>query len=1098
MTMMHMLFRRSCRPILFLTAAIAVGMWSVPSAAFDPELFKGLAARALGPAAMSGRITVVRPVDSNPSTIYIGTASGGVWKSVDGGMTFTPIFDRQPVHSIGAVAINPANPDIVWVGTGEADTRNSVSYGNGVYKSLDAGKTWSYMGLAGTERINAIKLDPTNPEIAYVAALGTLWAPNTERGVFKTVDGGKTWTKILYVDDSTGATDIEIDPVNPKKMFAAMWQFRRLPYHFQSGGKGSSLWRSVDGGGTWTRITEEDGLPSGDWGKADFAIAPSEPSTVYLILETAGNNVAARSDDGGYNWVITHETLNNNARPFYYTEIQVDPKNPNRVYNVESTVGVSIDRGKTFATLPSITCCSEPNAIHVDVHSLWINPSNPSHLMVGNDGGVAISYDMGKTWRFVENLPLGQFYHVHVDNDLPYNIYGGMQDNGSWKGPSEVWENGGIRNFHWQEVFFGDGFDTAPDADDSMQGYAMAQGGSLVRWNMRTGETRFIQPQPPNADTELRFNWNAGLALDPFDSATVYYGSQFLHKSVDRGTTWRIISPDLTSNKPEWRKFKETGGLTPDVTSAENYETIIAIAPSPVRKDVLWVGTDDGRLHVTRNGGKTWDSLDGKAGGVPANTWIPHITASPHEAGTAFVVYDNHRRGDMKTYVYRADNYGSRFTNLATPTVSGHALAIQQDPVNPNLLFLGTEFGLYVSWDGGRAWMKWTAGVPTASVMDIAIQKRESDLVLATHGRSAFVIDDYSALRSLSPTDFKEPLKILSVTDGIAYTVKQSPSVHFDGATGFRAPNQPYGVLITFMASGNDLPHPDADKEKARKIVKRSSSPKKDDAAPPKPTATVEVKNESGAIVRTFKADLVQGINRVVWGLQADGAKNLPYGPPPADDTLPAGPIVVPGLYTVTLKFDGHESSAKATVRQDPRIQLAPESLQANYDAAQVVIALQTKAADAVQKLLDVKTDLGTLKKLVEKAKKKKLNSDEEKSFDNFVKDIDSALDKLKKVENTFWTPPETKGFVDASTQITNYIGMAAFYVTSTFAVPSEAARFYIDLATRSLTKGESELNAILTSEVAKIRETADALNLVLLPPDAAPASPKAAADNKP
>lgn len=1095
MTMMKTLFCPHCLPVLFLTAVFMAGAGSSSSHAFDTELFKGLAARAIGPAAMSGRITVVRPIDSNPSTMYIGTASGGLWKSVDGGMTFSPIFDQQPVHSIGAVAVNPANPDIVWVGTGESDTRNSVSYGNGVYKSLDAGKTWTHMGLAGTERINSIKLDPTNPEIAYVAALGTLWAPNTERGVFKTTDGGKTWTKILYVDEDTGATDVEIDPVNPKKMFAAMWQFRRLPYHFQSGGKGSSLWRSVDGGNKWTRITEEDGLPGGDWGKADFAIAPSEPSTVYLILETSDNNVAARSDDGGYTWSVTHETLNNTARPFYYTEIQVDPKNPNRLYNVESTVGVSIDRGKTFTTLPAITCCSEPNAIHVDVHSLWINPSNSSHLIVGNDGGVAISYDMGKTWRFVENLPLGQFYHVHVDNDLPYNIYGGMQDNGSWRGPSEVWENGGIRNFHWQEVFFGDGFDTAPDAEDSMQGYAMAQGGSLVRWNMHTGETRFIQPQPPNPETELRFNWNAGFALDPFDPATVYYGSQFLHKSVDRGKTWRIVSPDLTSNKPEWRKFKETGGLTPDVSSAENYETIIAIAPSPVRKDVIWVGTDDGRLHVTRDGGKTWDNLDGKASGVPANTWIPHITPSPHEAGTAFVVYDNHRRGDMKTYVYRADNYGARFTSLATPSLSGHALSIQQDPINPNLLFLGTEFGLYVSWDGGRAWMKWTAGVPTASVMDIAIQKRESDLVIATHGRAAFIIDDYSALRSLKETDFKERLKILSATDGIAYTVKQSPSVHFDGATGFRAPNQPYGVLITFVASGNDLPHPDVDKEKMRKISKRSSAPQKNDKAPPKPTVTVEVKNESGTTVRTFKADLVQGINRVVWGLQADGAKNLPYGPPPADDTLPAGPVVVPGLYTVTLKFDGRESSVKTTVRQDPRTQLTKETLQANYDAAQAIAVLQTRAADAVQKVLDVKSDLETLKKLAEKAKKKKLSAEEEKSFESFLKDIETALEKLKRVENTFWTPPDTKGIVDTSTQVTSYIGQAAFYVTSTFDVPSEAALFYMDLAKTNLTKGEDDLTALLSTEVAKIRKTAESLNLVLLASGATPPPPEVASD---
>jgi photosystem II stability/assembly factor-like uncharacterized protein len=1088
--------RKTCLRAIAGAALLSATLAVASQAAMDPDLFEGLHARLIGPAGMSGRIAIIDSVASDPNIIYVGAATGGVWKSTDGGLVFTPIFDKEPVHSIGALAVNQQNPDIVWVGTGEPNTRNSVSIGNGVYKSIDAGRTWQHIGLEGTERINWIALDPTDPDVAYVAALGTLWGPNTERGVFKTTDGGKTWNKILYVDENTGANDIEMDPTNPNRLFVSMWQFRRHPYEFKSGGPGSSLWRTLDGGATWTKITEEDGLPAGEWGRADFAIAPSDPKTVYLILETKDNNVAARSDDGGFSWTVTNEKLNNTARPFYYTEIHVDPKNSNRVYNVQSTVLVSIDGAKTFTPIPGINCCGAPNAIHIDTHTLWIDPRDPERLIVGNDGGVALSTDMGATWRHVTNLPLAQFYHVRVDNDLPYNVYGGLQDNGSWRGPSEVWENGGIRNFHWQEVFFGDGFDTMPDPEDSQKGYAMAQGGTLVAYDMHTGAARFIQPEPPDAGTVLRFNWNAGMAQDPFNPATIYYGSQFLHTSTDHGVTWQIISPDLTTNNKDWQTFNESGGFTPDVTTAENYESIIAIAPSPVEAGVIWVGTDDGRLHVTRDSGKTWTSLDGKARGVPANTWIPHITPSPTDAGTAFIVYDNHRRSDMKPYVFRADNYGARFTSLATPDVKGYALSIQQDPVNPSLLFLGTEFGLYVSFNGGGNWMKWSAGLPTASVMDLAIQPRESDLVVGTHGRAIFVIDDYSALRKLSEADFKERLKLLAVADGIAYISKQSPSIRFDGATGFRGENQPYGAMITFIASGEDLPYPDADKEKARKIAQRQAK-KEGDKAPPEPKVTVEVKDAAGKTVRTFKADIHQGINRIEWNLSADGAKNLPVGPPPADDTLPAGPTVVPGAYTLTLKFGGKEASGAVAVKQDPRTTTSMEELQANFDDAQTLNAMQTEAADAIQRILDAKADLGTLKDLAAKAKKKApkdeaaADAGEEKAdnpYDAFTKDADAALDKLKELEKKFWTPQGTKGFVDTSTQITSYIGQAGFYNGSTFKAPSPAETFYRDLARAKLDEGLKELDTIFAEDIAKVRDGAAELNLGLLVGDAPPA----------
>ena len=485
---------------------------------------------------------------------------------------------------------------------------------------------------------------------------------------------------------------------------------------------------------------------------------------------------------------------------------------------------MSIDGGKSFELNPVIACCAPSNTVHIDNHAFWINPNDPKHLVIGNDGGIAISRDRGETWRFVRNLPLSQFYHIRVDQDHPYHIYGGLQDNGSWRGPAEVWENAGIRNLHWQEVGFGDGFDTMPEPGNTSRGYVMSQGGMLSTWNLETGEERLIRPASPSPDIELRFNWNAGLAQDPFDSKTIYYGSQFLHKSTDRGATWTVISGDLTSNDPAMQTFKESGGLTYDVTAAENYTTIVTVAPSPLEQGTIWVGTDDGRVHVTRDGGESWKRIDSGAKGVHQGAWVPMIAASPHDAGTAFVVFDYHRRSDMKPYVFRVEDYGNRWKSLVTSELSGYALSVLQDPVDPALLFLGTEFGLFVSVDGGDSWTRFTAGVPTVSVMDMAIQERENDLVLGTHGRSVYVLDDYSALRGLKESDFGQRLKILSATPGQQYDSGQTPSTRFTGSGEFRAENESYGVMLTFMASGDDLPHPDKEIERERSIKKRAQA----------------------------------------------------------------------------------------------------------------------------------------------------------------------------------------------------------------------------------------------------------------------------------
>ncbi len=1067
----------------------AMGLPVLSQAALDAGLLEGLAARSLGPAAVSGRITAIDVVTRDPGHIVIGAASGGVWISNNGGLTWKPVFDEQPVASIGAIAINQSNPDIIWVGTGEGNVRNSTSIGGGMFKSIDGGASWKRIGLENSERINRIALHPLDPEIAYAAALGTLWGENEERGIFKTTNGGETWTKILFVDQKTGGTDIKIDPFNPDKLYASMWQFRRWPHFFKSGGPGSGMYISWDGGKTWKQKTEEDGLPKGELGRITFAPSPAQSGRVYALVE-AEKSAMLRSDDGGESWVKTNQDYDIADRPFYYSEIAADPENADRLYNIFTQLSVSIDGGKSFELNQMIACCTPSNTVHIDNHALWINPEDPKHLIIGNDGGIAISRDRGETWRFVRNLPLSQFYHIRVDSDHPYNIYGGMQDNGSWRGPSEVWENAGIRNLHWQELFFGDGFDTMPDPDNARRGYVMSQGGMLAAWNLDTGEQRLIRPAPPHPDVELRFNWSAGLAQDPFDSATIYYGSHFLHKSTDRGATWTIISGDLTSNHPDRQNYKESGGMTYDVTAAENYTTIVTVAPSPLEQGTIWVGTDDGRVHVTRDGGENWSRVDSGAKGVHPGAWIPMITASPHDAGTAFVVFDDHRRSDMEPYVFRVEAYGNRWKSLVTGELSGYALSVLQDPVDPDLLFLGTEFGLFLSVDGGDSWTQFKAGVPTVSVMDMAIQERESDLVLGTHGRSVYVLDDYSALRGLKPSHFEQRLKILSATPGQQYNPGQTPSTRFTGSGEFRAENEPYGVMLTFMASGDDLPHPDKDIERERAINKRaqaSGNGNDEDSNGKEKAVKVEmtVRNANDELIRTQKFLVHQGINRITWGLEHEGIRPMP-GPEPQqlEDGLPGGPEVPPGLYQLTLSLSPGESTPvsdriEVTVLADPRSEVSAENRQKNYEIQLALQELAKTAVTAVERITQAVTDVETTQKLI-RARNIENVDEALKALGEQATEIGKGLEKLEK---RFRVPPKTKGFVYDDDKVINRIEMAQFYVGSTWDAPTETAQIYIDQARAALDGAREELNRYMNEEIAAFGIAVDKAGIGLFSP---------------
>jgi len=936
--------------------------FSAFSQKLDTDKLKNIKARSIGPAGMSGRVTAIDAVVRNPDIIYIGTASGGVWKSTSGGTVWEPIFDDQKLVNIGALAITQSNPDIIWVGTGEGNPRNSLNLGAGIYRSPDAGKTWEFRGLEKTRNIHRIIIDPRDENTIYAGVEGNPWAEHPERGVYKTTDGGSNWQKILYIDEKTGVADLVMDPANPNKLICAMWEHRRWPWFFESGGPGSGIHVSVDGGKTWKKRTDKDGLPEGELGRIGLAIAPTNPSIVYAIIE-AKKNALYKSTDGGSKWEKVSDGDDIGNRPFYYFDIYVDTKNENRLYTIYSRIGVSDDGGKSFRTIA--------NEIHSDHHAFWIHPDDPSYIIEGNDGGMAISRDRGETWRYIKNLPLGQPYHVRVDNDIPYNVYGGMQDNGSWKGPGYVWRSGGIRNEYWQEVMFGDGFDVVPDPDDSRWGYAMSQGGNVGRYDSETGLSYSIKPVAPDMDTKLRFHWNAAIAQDPFDNATIYYGSQFVHKSTDKGLTWKIISTDLTTNDPEKQKQAESGGLTLDVTGAENHTTIIALAVSPIEEDIIWAGTDDGNVQLSRDGGQAWTNYASKLSGLPANSWIPQIWPSAHNAGEAWVVANNYRMGDFTPYAYHTKDFGKTWARVADENkVYGYALCILQDPVEPRLVFLGTEHGLYISIDGGSSWVQWKHGFPSVSTMDMDIQEREADLVIATFGRAFYVLDDIRPLREIAGTGgaaiegnfavFEPPVAI----NVLGY--HQPPGVHFPGDATYQGDNKQRGGMISYYLN------PELIKDRKTQASTRPGRPGQGSGGHPagmtgRPSDTggeqeqrkgnqwdsVTVNIYDGdELIRTLKYQTQAGVNRIYWGLRSKGVRYpSPYGRRGGfggrgGSAEPAGVDVLPGEYKVVMSCGDEKDSTMITVQYDPRIEVDFEGLK----ASNAMYAELNKKAELIQK----------------------------------------------------------------------------------------------------------------------------------------------------
>ena len=970
----------------------------------DLELVKNLEPRNIGPGGMSGRVTSIDVVHNNPNIIYAGTASGGLWKSSNGGITWDPIFDDQETASVGAVAIQQSNPSVIWVGTGEGNPRNSLNGGEGIYKSLDAGKSWTRMGLEKTRNIHRVVIDPSNPDIVYAAAIGSPWGIHPERGVFKTTDGGKSWKKILYTNDKSGAADLVMDPTNPNKLIAAMWEHKRDPWFFKSGGEGSGLYMTHDGGANWKKITEEDGLPKGELGRIGVAIAPSEPNVVYALVE-AKKNALYKSTDGGFTWKMINKKSDIGNRPFYYSEIYVDSQNENRVYSVFTYVNVSEDGGKNFSQL--MPAYGANNGVHPDHHAFYVHPENGKFLIDGNDGGLNISRDRGKTWRFIGNLPVAQFYHINVDMETPYNVYGGMQDNGSWRGPAYSWRAQGIRNSYWQEISFGDGFDVVPDPDNSRFGYSMSQQGFVSRYDWQTGNNYSVRPTHPDADVKLRFNWNAAINIDPFDSSTLYFGSQFVHKSTDKGLTWEVISPDLTTNDPEKQKQSESGGLTMDATGAENHTTILVIEPSAVEKDVLYVGSDDGLVHITKNGGESWENITKGLKGLPEGSWIAQIKASKTKKGHALLVANDYRRFNFEPYAYRTTNYGKSWTRIVDKNdVISYALSIIEHPEENNLMFLGTDDGLYVSIDAGANWTKYTNGFPTVSVKDLVIHPREDDLVIGTFGRAAWVLDDLEPLKAFAKAKQRKAIELYEPPTAYFARYQQPTGSRFGADAMFHGENRsrPIGRFKYFF--NKDL--------KAKNDTVKTDS--------------LFLKIYDGnELIRTLssKVPKEKGIHEWSWRLDEKG---IEYPSRRVRDSKrePGGNSVLPGTYKAVLHYGEMTSEQMIEVKEDPRI-----------DEFTIVNRKEQLAAlDRLQNLIaEVESVTSQLAKNNETATnfKKLLKSQDKEAYKEQIEATDSIVKQIEKLQNKYFGTPDDRQGITRNPEVTvmNRIGSARSYIGS-------------------------------------------------------------------
>ena len=941
-------------------AALPLAMVAQTAPSNDKDVFENVRFRNLGPAVGGGRVASVVGVPGNPNIYYVGSAGGGVWKTIDGGLSWKAIFEKQPTSSIGAVALAPSNPNLVWVGTGENNPRNDVITGKGVFFSPDGGQTWKFMGLENAGQISTIIVHPANPDIVYVGVLGHVWGPNSDRGVYRTTNGGKTWEKVLYVNDTTGVSDLVMDPTNPQILYAGMWQFTRTPWMLNNGGDNSAIYRSNDGGATWKKLAE--GLPKGPIGRIGLAVARTNPEHVYALVNAKNKGGLYDTNDFGDHWKLVSTDSRLIYRGFYFTTLHVAPNDEHHLYFESFNILESYDGGKTAQVIG--------RGVHPDHHSMWIDPNDPNRLIEGNDGGVFISHDAGKTFRFLDNIPIEQFYMVATDGEKPYMLCGGLQDNNGWCGPSNTLARGGISGLEWFTATGGDGEYIVPAGHGSGIIYAESQNGSIQRLNYKDGMSQSIRPflhgvtdQAP-ADLKYRFNWTSPIAVSPSSPNTVYIGGNVLFKSTDGGRSWSPISGDLTRNDKS--KQQSSGGIVElDMSGAETFDTLLSMAISPQNENVIWTGSDDGVVSVTRDGGKTWANVTPK--GIPEWGRLQQIEVSPFSPDTAYAAFDYHELDNNKPYVFKTHDGGKTWTSINKGLPENDpARVVRENPNKKGFLVLGTDTGLFYSQNDGESWTPLKSNFPTAPIYDLQFVKDSHDLLVATHGRGLFIMDDITPVEDFNAEVAKSDFHLFPMLAPVKWHMWNKR----EGSLGdFSAPNPPSGAVFTYYLSKDHEPEGGMRGERGPG-ASAASGRGGFGGVPGRTPVKIQIFDSAGELVRTMYGPAKQGINRFEWNLRYNDAVRLQMGremdPEMARYFGGAGPQAIPGTYKVVVSVNGKETQAQTfELKPDPRFAYNEADARAQLKAALEVRGWVSAFRESLNRSELLKTQLTTMQRVL-------------------------------------------------------------------------------------------------------------------------------------